>query len=68
MKHITVVMAGILSLGMAGLVVGCAEEVSHKESDHPNILDNGRTHTEETVYRNPDGSYSTERSKTRTSN
>ncbi len=47
------------------LNVGCAREVSHSESSHPNLL-GGRTTSEQTTVQNPDGSYSTERSKTST--
>jgi len=41
---------------------GCAHEVAHSESDKPGWF-GGRTHEETTVYRNPDGSLSTEHEK-----
>lgn len=50
------------------VVTGCRQEVSHTESDKPNWTDNGHTQQESTTYRNPDGTTSTDTSKTRTSN
>jgi hypothetical protein len=47
------------------LNVGCSHEVSHSESSHPNWT-GGQTTNEKTVTQNPDGSYSTESSKTST--
>jgi hypothetical protein len=64
MKYITPIALGIALLG-SGLATGCAREVAHRETDRPNLL-GGRTHEESTVYENPDGSYTTEKSKTRT--
>lgn len=46
---------------------GCAQEVSHTESDKPNLLDEGHTKKESTTYKNPDGTMHTETTKTRTS-
>jgi len=42
-------------------VAGCAQEVSHTESDKPGWF-GGRTKTETTVIRNSDGTVSTEHS------
>ena len=41
------------------LLAACAKEISHTESDKPGLF-GGETHKETTVYRNPDGSISTE--------
>jgi hypothetical protein len=49
-------------LATAG-AAGCAREISHSESDKPDWIGGGRTHTESTVYQNPDGSISTESSR-----
>ena len=49
----------------AAFTAGCAKEVSHTESDKPNML-GGHTHEETTVYKNPDGTYSVEHEKQRT--
>jgi hypothetical protein len=46
------------------LNVGCSHEVSHTESSEPHMLDNGQTTKEQTTVQNPDGSISTEQSKT----
>jgi ABC-type oligopeptide transport system substrate-binding subunit len=48
-----------------GLAAGCSQEVSHQETDKPNLL-GGNTHQESTTYKNPDGSYTTENSKQKT--
>jgi hypothetical protein len=48
-----------------GLTTGCSQEVAHSETDKPNLT-GGHTHEENTTYKNPDGSYSTENSKQRT--
>ena len=45
------------------LNVGCAREVSHSESTSPNWT-GGQTTKEQTTVQNPDGSISTEQSKT----
>jgi len=50
----------------SGFVAGCSEEVEHKETDKPNLIGYGRTHKEETTYRNPDGSYTTVKERERT--
>ena len=41
------------------LCASCAQEVSHTESDKPNLF-GGETHKETTVYKNPDGTTATE--------
>lgn len=51
-------LAGALVLG-AALLGACSQEVSHTESDKPGWF-GGQTHKEDTVYRNPDGTISTE--------
>ncbi len=59
------------AIGMSiygGLLVGCSQEVAHSEQDKPHLLDNGHTHEESTTYKNPDGTVSTEHSKSSTSN
>jgi hypothetical protein len=66
MRRFNLLLSAVLVFSGAAFV-GCSEEVSHSETDKPNILDNGRTHEEKTVYKNPDGTYTAEHSKTRTS-
>ena len=56
----------VLSLGV-GLLSGCSQEVSHTETDKPRLF-GGHTHEESTTYKNPDGTYSTEKSEVKTSN
>lgn len=63
-KSLSYLMAGMISLSGVAML-GCSETVSHKETDKPNWT-GGRTHTEETTVKNPDGSYTTEKSKTKT--
>ncbi len=60
-------LALVLSVSVAALCMntGCAREVSHTESTHPNLL-GGQTTSEQTTVQNADGTYSTERSKTST--
>jgi len=65
MDRIVFAAVAALSLG-ATLLSGCSQEVSHTESDKPRLL-GGHTHEETTTYKNADGSYSTEHSKTKTS-
>ncbi len=65
MKPITALALGTLLFSSA-FVGGCAKETSHTESDQKNWLDNGHTKQETTTYQNPDGTSSTESSKTRT--
>ena len=60
------ILALFIGISASGFLAGCGEEVEHKETDRPNLIGSGRTHTEETVTRNPDGTYTTEREKTRT--
>jgi hypothetical protein len=62
MKLTTLCTGTMLGLLLA-LATSCAQEVSHSESDKPNWFGGGRTHTESTVYQNPDGTTSTENSK-----
>lgn len=59
----TFVMLLVVPALMLTMQVGCSRTVSHTETSHPNLL-GGQTNTEQTVTQNPDGSYSTERSKT----
>ena len=47
---------------MMTLAAGCAQEISHTESDKPGFF-GGRTRTESTTVRNADGTISTESSK-----
>jgi hypothetical protein len=61
-----IILALVLGVSGAGYMAGCSTEVEHTETDKPNWIGSGRTHTEDTTYRNPDGSYSTEHEKTRT--
>jgi hypothetical protein len=48
---------------LLALAAGCAQEVSHSESDKPDWFGGGRTRTESTVYQNSNGTISTESSK-----
>jgi hypothetical protein len=48
------------------IAAGCSQEVSHSESDKPDLIGNGHTTKEETTYKNADGTTSTESSKTQT--
>jgi hypothetical protein len=43
----------------AGFFAACSQEVSHTESDKPGWF-GGETHKETTVYKNPDGTITTE--------
>ena len=61
----TMAMLLIVSVSALCMNVGCAREVSHTETSHPNLL-GGQTTSEQTTVQNPDGTYSTERSKTST--
>ena len=45
------------------LLAACAQEVSHTESDKPGWF-GGRTHSEDTTYKNPDGTISHEHEQT----
>ena len=63
-NSVSYLLAGVLSVGGMALI-GCTETVAHKETDKPN-WSGGRTHTEETTVKNPDGSYTTEKSKVKT--
>jgi hypothetical protein len=47
------------------LSVGCSHEVAHSESDKPGWF-GGSTHQETTVYKNADGTTSTEHSSSTT--
>ncbi|HVT80214.1 MAG TPA: hypothetical protein VHM90_06110, partial [Phycisphaerae bacterium] len=47
------------------LFAACAQEVSHTESDKPGWF-GGSKHEETTVYKNPDGTMSTEHSESKT--
>ena len=64
MKRMVVVALGAVLVG-GPLLVGCSQEVEHHESDKPRLF-GGRTHEESTTYKNPDGTYTTEKSKTKT--
>ena len=48
---------------MISILGACSHEVSHTESDKADWFGGGRTRTESTVTRNPDGSLSTETSR-----
>lgn len=52
----TLAIAGTLASAM---LAACSQEVSHTESTKSNML-GGTTHKETTVYKNPDGTLSTE--------
>lgn len=63
MKRNTLRTWTLLGLGVLLLGAGaCSHEISHTESDKANWLDDGRTRTETTVTRNPDGTINTEHS------
>lgn len=62
-KWIPIIVA--MTVSVSGLSLGCREEVAHTEKDRPNLT-GGRTHEETTTYRNPDGSYTTEKEKSKT--
>ena len=47
--------------------VGCSREVAHSESDKPGWF-GGSTHEEKTVYKNSDGTMSTETQKSHVDN
>ena len=53
-----------LMIALAGFSA-CAHEISHTESDKPGWF-GGRTHQETTVYQNPNGTTSSESSKSTT--
>lgn len=63
MKTLAILL--MLSVSALCMNVGCAREVSHTETSHPNIL-GGQTTSEQTTVQHADGTYSTERSKTST--
>jgi hypothetical protein len=65
MKPITAIIVFWIALSAVAWTTGCSHEVSHSEQDKPGWF-GGRTHQEQTTYRNADGSYSTESSKTHT--
>ncbi len=48
-------------IGSTAFTIGCSQEVAHNEKDTP-TLTGGQKHEESTTYRNPDGSYTTEHS------
>jgi hypothetical protein len=60
MKNVALLL--IVPMMTLCMSVGCSHEVSHSESSHPNLM-GGQTTTDKTVVQNPDGSYSTEQSK-----
>jgi hypothetical protein len=64
MDRIVFAAIAMLSLGVS-LMSGCSQEVAHSESDKPRLF-GGRTHEESTTYKNPNGTYSTEKSKVKT--
>jgi hypothetical protein len=51
-------------VGTGAILVGCSQEVAHSEKDSP-TLTGGQKHEQTTTYRNPDGSYTTEHSATK---
>ena len=55
----------VLAFLLSPVIVGCSQEVEHHESDKPRLF-GGRTHEESTTYKNPDGTYTTEKSKVKT--
>jgi hypothetical protein len=66
MLRFTFVAAMSLAL-LAPLAGGCSRTVAH--SEHEKVNSSGtRTREETTTYKNPDGTYRTETSKSRTSN
>jgi hypothetical protein len=58
----TLILAATLAIPLV-MTAGCAQEVSHTESDKPGWF-GGNKHEETTVYRNSDGSTSVEHEKT----
>ena len=58
MRSLSLLLA---AAALVALLPACSHEVSHSESDKPNLF-GGRTKTETTVTQNPDGSLSTEHS------
>ncbi len=48
-------------------VTGCSREVAHSEHER-RTASGARVREETTTYKNPDGTYTTEKSKSRTSN
>lgn len=61
-KHFSAVLLSATMIMPLAFTSGCAQEISHTESDKPGWF-GGRTREETTVYRNADGTTSTERSK-----
>ena len=50
-------MASLMLAGTVTFFPACSEEISHQESDKPGWF-GGNKHTEDTTYKNPDGSIS----------
>jgi hypothetical protein len=61
----TLALAATLAMSLA-LTSGCAQEVSHTETDKPGWF-GGHKHEETTVYKNADGTTSVEHEKQTTS-
>jgi hypothetical protein len=59
----TLALGSMLAINLA--VIGCSQEVEHRESDEPRML-GGRKHEETTVKENPDGTRTTEKEVTKT--
>ena len=59
------ILAATLAIPLA-VTSGCAQEVSHTESDKPGLF-GGHKHEETTVYKNADGTTSVEHEKQTTS-
>lgn len=55
------ILAAMLAIPLA-VIAGCSQEVSHTESDKPGWF-GGKKHEETTVYKNADGTTSTEHEK-----
>jgi hypothetical protein len=49
----------------AGMNIGCRQEVAHTETEKEGFF-GGRKREEKTTYKNPDGTYSTEKRTERT--
>ena len=62
--HNGMIVAATLAIPLA-LLSGCAQEVSHTESDKPGWF-GGHKHEETTVYKNADGTTSVEHERTTT--
>ena len=58
----TRILNTVILVGTLAVMSGCAQEVSHSESDKPGWF-GGHKHEETTVYKNADGTTSVEHEK-----